>query len=53
MAHTGWLLALTVPLATAIGIAAAWLVERTDLPFAGGWRTLMLAPLAVPAFVSS
>lgn len=53
LAHTGWLLLLTVPLATVIGVGAAWLVERTDLPLAGVWRTLMLAPLAVPAFVSS
>lgn len=53
LAHTAWLMLLTVPLATGIGVGAAWLVERTALPFAGVWRTLMLAPLAVPAFVSS
>ncbi|MDO5739030.1 MAG: ABC transporter permease subunit [Ornithinimicrobium sp.] len=53
LAHTGWLLLITVPCAVALGVGAAWLVERTDLPFAGVWRTLMLAPLAVPAFVSS
>lgn len=53
LAHTGWLMLLTVPGAIAIGVVAAWLVERTDLPLAGVWRTLMLAPLAVPAFVSS
>ena len=53
LAHTGWLMLLTVPLATVLGVGAAWLVERTDLPLASTWRTLMLAPLAVPAFVSS
>ncbi|RIK17419.1 MAG: iron ABC transporter permease [Acidobacteria bacterium] len=53
LAHTGWLLVLTVPATIVIGVLAAWVVERTDLPLAGAWRTLMLAPLAVPAFVSS
>lgn len=53
LAHTGWLMLLTVPAASVVGVLAAWLVERTDLPLAGMWRTLMLAPLAVPAFVSS
>lgn len=53
LGNTVLLLALTVPLAITIGVAAAWLVERTDLPGAGIWRTLMLAPLAVPAFVAS
>lgn len=53
LAHTGWLMLLTVPLATVIGVGAAWVVERSDVPLAGLWRTLMLAPLAVPAFVSS
>ena len=53
LAHTAWLMVLTVPLSVALGVGAAWLVERTDLPGAGAWRMLMLAPLAVPAFVSS
>lgn len=53
LAHTAWLLLLTVPLATVLGVGAAWLVERTDVPYPGAWRTLLLAPLAVPAFVSS
>jgi iron(III) transport system permease protein len=53
LAHTAWLMLLTVPLATVLGVGAAWVVERTDVPLAGLWRTLMLAPLAVPAFVSS
>ena len=53
LAHTGWLMLLTVPATVVLGVGAAWLVERTDLPMAGLWRVLMLAPLAVPAFVSS
>ena len=51
--HTGLLMVVTVPAAVLIGVGAAWLVERTDLPAAGMWRTLLLAPLAVPAFVSA
>ncbi|MGA4670148.1 ABC transporter permease [Propionibacteriaceae bacterium Y1923] len=53
LTNTVWLMLLTVPGAVVLGIGAAWLVERTDLPGAGIWRTLMLAPLAIPAFVSS
>ncbi|WP_130011650.1 ABC transporter permease [Serinicoccus sediminis] len=53
LAHTGWLMVLTVPATVVLGVGAAWLVERTDLPVPGLWRTLMLAPLAVPAFVSA
>ena len=53
LANTAVLTAITVPLSVALGTGAAWLVERTDLPGAGIWRALMLAPLAVPAFVSS
>ncbi len=44
---------LTVPLSVVLGTAAAWAVERTTLPGAGVWRMLLLAPLAVPSFVSS
>lgn len=36
-----------------IGVAAAWLVERTDLPGRKIWNVLLAAPLAVPAFVNS
>ncbi|BCB75238.1 iron ABC transporter permease [Phytohabitans flavus] len=36
-----------------LGTAAAWLVERTDLPGRPLWTALMAAPLAVPAFVNS
>ncbi|MHA7861732.1 ABC transporter permease [Tessaracoccus sp. Y36] len=53
LTNTAALMAITLPLAVAIGTGAAWLVERTDLPGAGVWRALMLAPLAVPAFVAS
>lgn len=37
---------------TVVGVAAAWVVERTDVPARGWWHGLMCAPLAVPAFVN-
>ncbi|EIV92350.1 iron ABC transporter permease [Frankia sp. QA3] len=36
-----------------LGTAAAWLVERTDLPGRRVWHVLLAAPLALPAFVVS
>ncbi len=36
-----------------IGTAAAWCVERCDLPGRRTWRVAICLPLAVPAFVSS
>nr|WP_294694352.1 iron ABC transporter permease [uncultured Friedmanniella sp.] len=36
-----------------VGLAAAWLVERSDLPGRRVWAALLVAPLAVPAFVNS
>src|SRR5271163_646987 len=36
-----------------IGAAAAWFVERTDLPGRKVWGVLAVAPLAVPPFISS
>ncbi len=36
-----------------IGAGTAWLVERTDLPGRRIWSVLMVAPLAVPPFISS
>ena len=30
LAHTGWLMLLTVPATVVLGVGAAWLVERTD-----------------------
>jgi len=43
----------SVLLSAAIGIGAAWLVERTSLPGRRVWHVLLVAPLAVPAFVNS
>lgn len=43
----------TLPVAIVLAVSLAWLTERTDLRFARGWSWLMVAPLAVPAFVQS
>jgi iron(III) transport system permease protein len=51
--NTTLLMLLTVPLCTIVGVALAWLTERTDLPFRRLWSLLCAAPLAVPAFVHS
>lgn len=53
LGNTAMLLAVTVPATVVLGTLAAWLVERTDLPAAGMWRTLLLMPLAVPSFVAA
>ncbi|HEU5420701.1 MAG TPA: iron ABC transporter permease [Streptosporangiaceae bacterium] len=45
-------LAVTV-LCAIIGTAAAWLVERTDLPGRRAWAVLLVVPLAIPDFVVS
>jgi iron(III) transport system permease protein len=44
---------VTLPIAIVLSVALAWLTERSDLPFARSWSWLMVAPLAVPAFVQS
>jgi iron(III) transport system permease protein len=40
-------------LSAVIGTAAAWLVERSDLPGRRIWNVLLIVPLAIPAFVNS
>jgi iron(III) transport system permease protein len=51
--NTVALVVVTVPLCVIIGVAVAWLVERTDVPGRTFWRPMFVAPLAVPAFVNS
>lgn len=51
--NTGRLLVAVVFLSVVIGVGAAWLVERSTLRWRGLWHTLLVAPLAVPAFVNS
>jgi iron(III) transport system permease protein len=36
-----------------LGLGLAFVVERTDVPLKGLWHGLLVAPLAVPAFVNS
>lgn len=43
----------TVFLSALLGIGAAWLVERTDLPGARVWRVMLALPLAIPAYVAA
>ena len=53
LVNTLVLLALTLPISIVLSVSLAWLIERTNLPFAKLWSWLMIAPLAVPAFVHS
>jgi iron(III) transport system permease protein len=47
-------LSLAVTAACAvIGVAAAWCIERTDLPGRRVWAVLVVVPLAIPDFVTS
>ena len=50
LANTVMLVVITVPICVAIGVAAAWLVERTRVFGAKVWAVLLAAPLAVPAW---
>src|SRR3954468_5966471 len=51
--NTTRLTAGCVLLCVLIGTAAAWLVERSDLPLRRMWTVLLVAPLAVPSFVNA
>lgn len=53
LVNTVGLVVVTVPICVALGVGAAWLVERTDVPGRALWRPLLVTPLAVPAFVNS
>jgi len=52
-ASTMALLLFAIPACVVLGVGAAWLVERTDLPGRRVWAVLLAAPLVVPAFVTS
>ncbi len=51
--NTIWLVITTIGFTLIIGVAAAWLVERTDLPGRSIWRWLLALPLAIPAYVAA
>ncbi|WP_235825181.1 ABC transporter permease [Agromyces badenianii] len=53
LVNTVLLLVLGVPATIVLGVGGAWLVERTDLPGRRFFAVLLVAPLAIPAFVSS
>jgi len=51
--NTSLLVVGCVGLTAVLGTGTAWLVERTTLPGRRVWNVLLVAPLAVPAFVNS
>jgi iron(III) transport system permease protein len=51
--HSLEVAAVATPVATAIGVTAAWFVERTTLPARRLWAVLLVAPLTIPPFVTS
>ena len=51
--NTTLLVAGCAGLTAVLGTGTAWLVERTTLPGRRVWNVLLVAPLAVPAFVNS
>ena len=53
MSNTVWLCVLCTLACVVLGTAAAFAVERTDLPLRRIWAVLFVAPLAVPAFVNA
>lgn len=53
LASTTELVVIGTAACTVLGVGAAWLVERTDLPARNTWIMLLSLPLVVPAFVRS
>jgi iron(III) transport system permease protein len=53
MLHSLEVAVVATPVAAAIGVAAAWFVERTRLPGRRLWAVLLVAPLTIPPFVTS
>jgi iron(III) transport system permease protein len=51
--NTSLLVIGSVGLSAVLGTGTAWLVERTTLPGGRVWSILLVAPLAMPAFVNS
>ncbi len=52
LGNTLTLMAASMLAAGVLGLAWAWLVERTELPGRRAWAVLAAAPLAIPPFVS-
>jgi len=53
LANTGLLVVLTMTVCAILGTTCAYLVERTNLPGRRWWAPILVAPLAIPAFVTS
>jgi iron(III) transport system permease protein len=53
LVNTVSLVAVGTAACTVLGVAVAWLVERTDLPGRRVWAVLAALPITVPAFVTS
>ncbi|HEV7400791.1 MAG TPA: iron ABC transporter permease [Solirubrobacterales bacterium] len=53
LVNTTALVAVGTAACTVLGVAVAWLVERTDLPGRRAWAVLAALPITVPAFVTS
>ncbi len=49
--RTAALVAAVGGVTTVLGVSAAWLVERTDIPARSAWRWLLCLPLAIPGYV--
>jgi iron(III) transport system permease protein len=47
------LMAVATVACVILGVAVAWVVERTDLPGRRAWAVLAALPITVPAFVTS
>jgi iron(III) transport system permease protein len=50
--NTVELAVLVTTACTAIGLAAAWVVERTNVPLRQMWAVLLVLPFAIPDFVT-
>lgn len=53
LSNTIALVTTTVLFSVMLGVGAAWLVERTDLPGTSIWRVFLALPLAIPAYVAA
>ncbi len=53
LVNTTSLVAVGTAACAILGVAVAWLVERTDLPGRRAWAVLAALPITVPAFVTS
>lgn len=51
--NTLLLLVLALPITLTLGVALAWLTERSAIAGRRAWSVLAVAPLAIPAFVQS